>query len=1227
MPAPVIPRRVSGNAFSLPLVAALLFLATLVCHAQEDEQADKTRNFLEEEHVLSMEFETPHTDWAKPYAGGTTHVLFFTTWYQGSTDAREIIELMQRFDLDAKAVYSAQGPHLIGDGNPDWYGGDKEAGTKRALQLLDGPCDAVFLNHLEAGALPTAVQEKLHQKVAEGAGLVLVSAKLPFEDAQPITPRPADWTQGESFTLGKGRIAVLPAREKLVFRPGWETDFDYQMEQQGRALLWAARHAPKMSLTLQAAKPIQERSTLPAPCLNVTCGNPTPGTEVHLVLRHPNGQKTALGTWTGPEAASATITLPQLPEGDYHVDAFALRGSAIENWATLPLQIEADHRIASLVLEKDWAEIGETVTGHIAVSDARHAHDRIEMRLVDKRGRMLEKQEFKASGDAVQFRFRMEPWMPMLLRAEAHLLEDDDEIASASIYLRVTKRHRDQFNVMMWNSPSGDLAPYGVESLARHGVTTILQGGEPPLSFADNELSFVPYAQSFRASSHTTTAMLDPTTGWLKSGCVYDRGSMLETVKKTVEAAQKAREMGVFVYSLGDENAVRASCLSPYCLDAYRAYLRTTYRDIASLNREWNTDYRAFDAIELLSDGDLPAADAPKWFRDYFAEQQQLFRTDSEGAKGDDLEKQVAFGNINDEMRALQAGNFARWYDRQAFQNQTYVEWCIQFRQAFKKVDPQAWTGFEGTDSFSIRKFTTRSRQGGDLDRFVREMDYFGPYEGPANEVVRSIARPGFPMGNWIGYDPSAETLLRAYWGQVTDCMNTAQWWRYDNLDGYHGYLMPTLVPFPAVRELLDDTQIVRDGLGTLLMHCTMQDDGIAMLYSLPSTYIAHFDGNDTYGDYKRDHAAWHTLLHNAGLQFRYVTDRMLRQGEFDAAHYKVLILPLAFAMTPEEAAAVRSFAQNGGTVIADLRPALCDGHCKPLDTGLLDDLFGLRRGEKKDAMLVDRASVEGQVAGHAVAMRWGNWHGHDVYPQMKVDPSVELTTGKGLGDAFHVHYWAGLKTPICIVNEVGKGRAILLNFSVFDAPPDRLLSGLLEASGVKPAVHVTKAAGQGQKGIEVTRWADGNMELLALLGDYSGEVKVALPESRTVYDLRAHAQLGNVTEFTPVLKPNRATFFALSPQPIAAPRLKLRETAVERGTTVQATVSIPRSEGKHAVMIRATTPAGDNAEWLDTTLMVGSDSVALTLPFALNDPPGQWQIRATELLSGEMTTATVTLK
>ncbi len=61
---------------------------------------------LEIDHALTFDFSTPHTEWARPYAKGKVRVLFFTDGT--GVNSRECVELMQRFDIDAKAVFWIQ---------------------------------------------------------------------------------------------------------------------------------------------------------------------------------------------------------------------------------------------------------------------------------------------------------------------------------------------------------------------------------------------------------------------------------------------------------------------------------------------------------------------------------------------------------------------------------------------------------------------------------------------------------------------------------------------------------------------------------------------------------------------------------------------------------------------------------------------------------------------------------------------------------------------------------------------------------------------------------------------------------------------------------------------------------------------------------------------------------------------------------------------------------------
>jgi hypothetical protein len=1186
-----------------------VLLLTLLCFAASAQKVVPPSDLLEIQHDLSIDYETPHTNWAQPYAAGKVKALFITSWQQGATELRENIELMQRFDLEAKAVYCLYGSErLLGDGRPDWYLEGPQAGTDRAMALLDEAIDVIFANRFELEKFPETLREKLLERVASGVGLVLLGAQTDFPMDAFRAENVANVLPGITLAghVGQGRVVLLPPREKLTYALGWEVELDYDMARIGRALLWAAGRAPEGSLDIILPESTFQRDDLAGKDLEVQWSGNTQGGVLRVLLRRWDGET----QWLGNAPLDAvTFELPLLRAGQYHIEAFAENEVGIINWATLPFTVLSEVGVTSIELAKDWAELGETISGKVQLNGALNSEHTLRLQGVDVNNRILFIQDLDAKTSS--FSIALPNDLPMLVRIEAVLMEDEaKEVDSKYAFLRVTHRNQNKLNFVVWNHPTGDLGPYGMESLARHGATAILQGGEPHIGLAASNLPFVPYASSFRMSSHTTTAMLEED-GRMKYGCLHDPARMEEWLTSTVERQKAARGHGVLVYSLGDENAVRASCLSPECLVAYQQYLQGIYGTIDTLNASWETDYASFESITLLSESALPDSDAPEWFKEFFSERWTKNITDDQVRD----EAHAKMGDINDEIRALQAENYPRWYDRQCFQNQVYVEWCKAFVKAFKEIDPKALTGFEGTDSFSIRRYTTRSRQGGDLDAFVRDTEYFGPYDGPANEVVRSIAPPFFPMGNWMGYKINTDVLMRNYWSQITHDMNTIQWWRWDNLDGYHGFLTPTFGVYPATRELLDDTQVVRDGLGDLLMHSRYQDDRIAMLYSQPSTYIAHFDGNPSYGLYKRDHKTWIKAIHESGLQFRYVTDRQLRLGEFEAKKFKALILPLSFAIGEQEAEVIRDYVKQGGTLIADVRPGIYNGHLKPLEQGVLDDVFGIERAGKRDARTLDRMRVDGETADTKVKMEWGNWHGIEIYPRMTIDPAVALTTGKELGKAFPIHYHHGLENPLCIVNEYGKGRAILLNFSVYNAPFQPLLASLLESAGATPKITFS------QKDVEVTRWKNGDIEFLALMGDYAGEGTVTLDEKRFVYDLKAKTRLCNVKTFNTTLVPQQASFFALMPKVAPMPELSIADAAAQN---VDVTISIDQFQGVHAVGIQLTQPDGSPAPWFDQVQIVQNGDQQFSLPFAQNDRPGEWNLQITEFYTGRTGTVTI---
>ena len=203
----------------------------------------------------------------------------------------------------------------------------------------------------------------------------------------------------------------------------------------------------------------------------------------------------------------------------------------------------------------------------------------------------------------------------------------------------------------------------------------------------------------------------------------------------------------------------------------------------------------------------------------------------------------------------------------------------------------------------------------------------------------------------------------------------------------------------------------------------------------------------------------------------------------------------------------------------------------------------------------------------------------------------------------------------------------MLLNFGVFDAPVDEVVKQLLRAAGATPAIAVTRPTGEEIPGLEVSRWYQGDIELVALYGTAEGEARVQLPAERFVYELKTGHDFGEVGEFAIDLRPHRASFFALLPAAAPAPEISLDTKKARRGQEVRIGVSVPGAAGKHAVRLVLTAPDGERAEWFERKLVVATEAEEVVLPFAHNDPKGDWRIDAIDLFTSRATTAKLKLK
>jgi hypothetical protein len=1131
--------------------ALLALLMVLPAWAQDPAE-------VEAEQTLRTDLVTPHTDWATPCPRGTTRVLFFTDGR--GTNPRECVELMQRFDLETKAVFWAQ---IVDTTTSKWHG--EEVGVQRMLRLLEQRWDCYVFLGIPLTNLNAEQQYKVLRPVSEGAGLVLSGPddKRLFTKARQIDPLPQFLSAGpvgDAFAIGKGRGIRLPKRPDLGYYPGWEVDYDYWSERLGRAILWAAGKEPDMQVELKvpAEIPLQTPGTGDQlPKLTYQLTNATDAGELRAEIRFRKAGRPPMvqtRTLQAPNDQARTEPIPLLQgEGGYHADVRILSARGVEAWATAPFKITSTVTIPRVALTRDWGEPGGRIAGQVEVAGTPAPGTQLWVRLFDARNRELLRTQ-TTPAPTVPIDLPVESWMPMLLRVEVLLYNTDGagaEIASNYAYFRVTRRNRGQFNFLMWDYPSGALAPYAEEVLARTGVTITLNGNpNPPLFLAANNMAYVPYTT--RIQSQLTPE------GIMKPFCWNDEAAVQKHVTDLAARYENVRGQGVFVYSLGDEVDTQGSCLSPECARAYRRFLQDSYGTLDALNASWGTAFKSWDEVGLSSPQD------------------------------------------NEEAESLRAKNYPRWFDRQAYQSANFVQFCGKYARAYETIDPEARTGFEGAGRFEA---------GDDLDLIIRSNQFWSPYPGQADEVIRSLAPRDFPRANWMGYTKDADSLLAQYWRMVTRGMDAVWWWRWDGIGRFHGWLAPDLQPYPATEEIVRDTQVVRDGLGDLLLQSHMQDDAIAMLYSYPSTFAHKFEDGSSFGSYESAHLAMQAAVRDNGLQYRYVSDRMLRKGELDATRTRVLLLPRAEALGDAEADVIRKFVEGGGTVIADVRPGIYDGHCKPRAAGVLDDLFGIRRAANSKATGATIAS-----AGITGA---------------QVDCAVSLTEGTAQETA------AG--APVIISRSVGKGRALLLNFtggakgaagrgsaSVADPGLRSIIFGAIAQAGVKHTLSVTWGDGQPAAGVEVVRWRDRGIDLVALFamrGDAPRTATVNLPGPYQVYDLRQRKDLGRCTSFQATVIPCRATFFALCSRPSPAAKVELSSATARRGDVVVGTAIVPGSEGLHALRLRVTA-GGQPAEWFDRNLIVGDKPVSFELPVALNDPQGTYEVRLIDLFSDRAATA-----
>ncbi|MFP4249769.1 MAG: beta-galactosidase [Armatimonadota bacterium] len=1157
-----------------------------------------TEELVEADHVYSMDYVTPHVEWAKPLPGGPIDALFFVR--AKGIGAREIAEMAQRLQIRPRIVYYEDAGDIVAGGEP---------GMDRALGLIkDGADLFVFADVPFDGLTREAQYHLLEQVVRDGSGLVAVS-KLPeiaftaeriIDDPLPaeLATRfplaslsrgrylagafklqdPTDAQLAESiitrYRLGEGRALAFrypggatALTPRLAFSFSSLDEYEYWAGFAANALRWAAGRDSEVAFTDRPEGPVPlHRDDLPDQ-LSVAVRSDLPGTApltVTTTLKRADGHRVDLDVSTLQCAQGDTVralpTIPRLPAGDHWMEVVVTSPRGVEAFGAQTISVTSARGVESVALATDFVEAGETIEGSVAMRGQNFAPDeRLEIRLRDAEDRVVALAEMEAQGGEVPFALEVPADdYTILMRAEAALLDDEDEVHRAHAQFRVPRRNRGQFNFIMWNTPPHTLGYWAMRSMRDAGVTGYLAGASPPPeTVAALDMTYVPY----------TTRILE-TVGEddvMQPVCWNNEPEVTEHIEEIAEKYHPTREHGVYVYSLGDENHTRGACAHPECMDAWRDYLRDQYEQIGALNESWGTQFASFSEIDFYEEGDF------------------------------------------NEQAALNAGQFPRWYDRQAFKRFNYAQYCGRYAEAYAAMDPEAITGFEGAGSF-----------GDAYEAIIERVGFWGPYPNIGDDIIRSLAPRDFITSNWMGYSREAAPMVERMWRMISNGYHGAWWWRWDNIGRFHGFIAPDFHPWDDTSKVVvDEMRDIQDGVGTMMLRMEMPHDGIGLLYSMPSAYA---DGvaPHRHGPLAAAHGAFLEASQDLGFAAHYLSEESVLQGDLNDGDERALLLPLTRALSDEVADEIRQFVRDGGLVIADLRPAIRDGHCRLREAGALDDVFGIAQ-QPTAPDFPELAEVDLKLADIGGRDAW-------LETRTRIDPALQITTGES---RFNHE-----GTPLMVINRFGDGVAVLLNFSIEEYLPLReemrempirdLLSAAYQLAGIAPA-YEQNADGEHLRWTETVRWETEGLTLLMHFrtDGEDGPATTVLPEAKHVYDLRNDRHLGETRLVGGPLRVGFANIYAITDEPIGEMLASVREDTVPQGGEVAATLRVRnRDQALLPMKLRLFRPDGSEQTWPRREFVAENGVAQVTIPVAFNAMRGTWRLEAREVLSGQTATA-----
>lgn len=1195
----------------------------------------------------------PHVPWARPLPGGPLKIGYFVS--HNGHGMGDMAEVARRLDCKLYTVEVVTAPLF------EFYSADHPLGwqARKALKTLERDLDVIVL---AGGAqyLTADVQAKILEKVKAGCGLYMADIRrfatsikafpedAPFLELMPFAGQQkshADAEQGApaaflkpeiisampfATTFSRTRYAITP------IKPGWEVVATHGEQpvwyagQVGLGRVVAANfqanlfpQTPRERLSFSSeyqeylgagfakimrwlggrATPVRVDIRVPedapagqpfafALALQAMDGAPdtvdVSGTVRDLNFRVLGSSEDRFKLTPGGET-TVSLALPALPAGQLCVVEVIARNRAGEalDWGQELVATMAPENLA-VTTDREIYRPGETVRLSAQLANRQPNTDyKADLLVWDETGRELVRSEHTFAGHQLSLDIPIGPLVTAPHHARIILSRDGQAVRVAEALYYVPRFGWDEWQSGLW--PSWWTQQYQSEQQHRTlmewiGLTASSEmWGREPHILSKLGLGIL----------RVNDATLDPRQ-------VYDDPAKAGEVSERVlgQALDWTERYGCVAWNFQDERHLGSEpAYGEAAVAAFRVWLKDIYNhDIAALNANWGAAFGGFEEIVPMKAEELPTSPAHLggWL------DTRLF--------------------IRDQVAAIDQRNADRVHERLPAPQAIGID-------AFMDMSHHAYSGTDWGHMLA-RYFNTHYPYTGE------KLTSFSMLKGLAPDNTPFPVQAGEKMfPRRVYYAQSWQQTLAGGTGGV---LGLSRFYGKTFVHEY-GYM------YPSAKWIAETDGPLLKGIGKMLLQADRVEDPVVFLYSYESM-MANLALGKLIDPHNRHllhrPASWslfslQTLIADHGLTADWLTAEQVAAGGLDGRKMLIIGDYMGVALSDETCAAIASFVENGGTVVADLCPALFTERGRLRDKGGLDHVFGVSHGELAFARRPSDWLVNGfKQRDHRLQIQ--HWFIGEYF-----ETSLQVEGGKQLGE----HIFLEEPKPAMVLNLYGQGNAFLLNFletqyyrHPYDGPFE-LMGGLLQLAGVEPDVTVSDPNGAIRWGYQTTRFRHGEQLHVGLYrrGDtpsyYLDETVVKLPERGHVYlvggvkdaaagEMMEPAYLGEAGTVRVGLKGMSAVLLSVLPYRPIELEFGLPRRA-NRGEVVRArlTLAAEQAVGDHVVHVEVRRPDGSRHPHYSANVALKDGVGEFVLPVALNDANGRWQLIAREAISGLTTT------